>query len=179
MSDKRPDLAGALGGFRKGSIQRKYTYLVEFLDGFASDLIKPHQIVSVNNQITTYTKEVWNRYYFPIAVPKYESDGKEVALMLQEDGFGNVRSFIENCIKRVRREDGLYNPPKSAKLEGIRLNILNASGQIVDIHEYRGLLYMSAEPVTFGYEDSGALFYSMMFSCDDVVRDPDGSLGLE
>lgn len=159
-----------LNRFRNSSIQRNYTYFAEFLDTDLAELIKPHQILAISLPFPIFTKKVVGESFYPIGYAQQTNDGYEVRLQILETGNGHARTLVDRLASKIRKTNGLYNPPNQQKILGTKLKILDYSGRISDEYEYRGMLYLSAEEVSFTYEGVEAVKINFTFHVDDINR---------
>lgn len=163
-------LAEELGRFRSSSIQRNYTYFVEFLDSDLNELVKPHQVLGINLPFPIFQKQVIGGMFFPLGYAEQKGDGYEVRLVLLETGLGNVRTLIDTLASKIRKPNGLYYAPVDQKILGVKLKILDTAGRIADSYEYNGMMYLSAEEINFTYEGNEAVRMNITFHVDEINR---------
>lgn len=169
-TQRESGLAEELNRFRNSSIQRNYTYFAEFLDSDLADLIKPHQILAISLPFPVFTKQVVGESFYPIGYAQQKNDGYEVRMHILETGNGHVRTLIDRLASRIRKPNGLYNPPNQQKILGTSLKILDYSGRVSDRYVYQNMLYLTSEEISFTYEGSEAVKINITFHVDDIRR---------
>jgi len=170
MKPASSGLADELKRFRASTIQRDYTFIASFLDIDLSDIVQPQQIVAVGIPQWQFTKDAVYKNMYPVAYPKYDSDGWEARVSIREDAFGSARTLTDALVSRIRRPDGLFNPPNQAKILGLQIKLLDLSGNITDVYQLRNMMYLSSEEIALNHNGSDIILRDLQFHVEDVLR---------
>jgi len=157
------------GAFKRSSIQRSWSFVVDFLDQDFAELIPSYRIISVNLPFLTLNSESTFKSAVPVSFPSgAEADPTEFTFTVIEDSQGTARTLAQHLAARIRKPNGMYVAPATAKFVGMSIKILDYSGHVMDMYHVKDVLYQSVDPIAFDHE--GSELVKMQFACKaDIV----------
>lgn len=172
MANKFPMTASVselTGAFKRSTIQRSWSFVVDFLDQDFAELIPPYRIIGVSLPFLTLNSDSTFKAAVPVSFPAgAEADPIEFTFTVVEDSQGTARTLAQHLASRVRRPNGMYVAPSAAKFSGMSIKILDYSGNVMDMYHVKDVLYQSVEPISFDHE--GSELVKMQFTCKaDIV----------
>lgn len=158
-------------GFKQTTIQRSWSFIVDFLDNEYADLIPAYKICGVSLPHMTLSSDSLYTTSLPQAYPtSAETTAFQYSFSVIDDHEGSARTLAQHLYSRIRKPNGLYYPPSQAKFIGQSIKILDYSGHVVDMYHVLDILYQSVEPIRFEHEGNELIKHEFTCVADVITR---------
>lgn len=137
-----------------GSLKR---LVIERTGGFPE--IQPHHVVNVTFPTYEFTKETigWTQ------IPSFAFQGFEFSVLFEEDQYGTIQKAVNWFQKRTIDPGGLHYPTDFAKIASIGITILTEHDVPITKHNYTGVHFLRATPMSYDYTSTTAQKISITF----------------
>lgn len=150
--------------------QFDYLFMITLpeLGGISTDEIN-HRVFSVNAPTTEFESSK-NTDMGTFMYSAGHADIGTLNLVIDEMEDGATLSYILEWQKKMKNDDGTYNPPADYKFD-IKVIRMSASKMEGSTHVYKAYFPTSIEAMTFSHDSNQVLQYSITFTGDDVQHE--------
>lgn len=168
---KTAAVAELTAAFKKSTIQRSWSFIVDFLDQDYADLIPAYRVVSISVPFLGINSDSAFKAGAPLSFPTgAETEPFDITFGVIEDAYGSGRTLVQHLMARIRKPNGLYAAPNAAKFSGLSVKILDYAGNVTDTMQIRDMLYQNAESISFDHEGAEAVKIQITCKADILKR---------